>query len=273
MQVNGRQVDMLSWLKETGGNSSVKRFKTASTTAAEPAAGDRLTLSSEAAAALRTQVRYNSAGSLLSLNGVPPTTEETMNELLQRINPLNDLPPTAADLVNAESTVRFNPGQQQQNTVNARGIGNVVDFTGSGTAANNTVMVQGNANYVRAYNGGQNGNTLMVQGDDTRIYAGSGSSSNMVDMKGSGNTVSLGEQNNGNSIRVSGSNVTLNMSGNASGSNGAWTVSVAASNVDVSILDGKGSVNMADALKDTYKISIDNEKRTITVSAAAGWTA
>jgi len=273
MEVNGRQVDMLSWLKETGGASAVKRFKTPSTTAAaqttSSSTADRVTLSREAVAALRTQVQYNSAGALLGQSGVPPSTSGTMNELLQQVNPLNALPPTAAEMVAKNNTVRVNPADVAANAINANGTGNIVDFTGEGRARNNAVTVNGDANYIRAYNGGQQGNAVSVTGSDNRVYAGAGAQGNNVTVKGSGSTVSQGEETAGTAVTIAGNNVTVSFGGNNAAANKNWKVSVTASDVEVNVVNGKAGVNMAQDLKDKYTVTIDNERRTVSVAAVA----
>jgi hypothetical protein len=193
----------------------------------------------------------------------------TGNKVSEYLNQLNELKPATPGPKAADSNrVDFDSSKTGSATVN--GINNTVDFrSAAGGVENNSVAVTGGGNTVRGYNGGQKNNTVAVTGDGNRVYAGQGVSNAAVTVKGNASSVTLGENASGTTVAVSGNNVkvTVGSQGLAAGSNQNWNISIAADGVEVSVVNGKASVMTPDAVKDNYKVEIDDAKKTVSVTA------
>ena len=265
MKVNGTQVDALQWLQETGGTNAIKRFSAqqvqAQSTQKKPS--DQLALSKEDAAALKMQVQYNRAGI------VPGAAADAMTSYLAQLKAQKALAaeqPTAAHANNTVST-----GPAKTNTTAVTGKNNSVDFRApTGTAQNNAVTVAGEGNIVQGYNGGQKNNTITVTGDTNRLFAGENVSNSAATLEGSRNTVNFGADASGDTVAVKGSGVKVSIgsAGLAEGSNQNWKISVEADNVDVSVVNGKATVNMSDEQKSKYEVSIDDAAKSVSIMAA-----
>jgi hypothetical protein len=259
MQVNGKNVDVIQWLRDTGGANAIKRFSTQQATTQTTQSNTPKALSKENALALKTQLAYNKAGV------APGADADTISTFLAKLKDLAATVPAAARNTNA---VQFN--DTKTNTATVKGAFNSIDFRSQAALEqNNTVTVTGEGNIVRGYNGGQTNNTMNVTGNANRVIAGQNVSGSAVTLNGAHNTVNLGTEASGNTVAVNGNNVKVNIGseGLAAGSNQNWKISVAASNVEVSVVNGKASVNMAEELKDTYKVTIDNTAKSVTITA------
>ena len=259
MKVNGKNVDMLQWLHDTGGANAIKRFATQQTTGQPHNGTTAKAMSKEIAANLQNQLAYAKAGM------TPAANADTISSFLAKLKDLSVAPPAAGHNTNA---VQFN--NAAANTTNVKGTFNSIDFR-SQTALerNNTVNVNGEGNIVRGYNGGQTNNTMTVTGNANRVLAGQDVGNNAVTVSGGHNTVNLASEASGNTVAVTGNNVKVNIGsqGLASGSNQNWNINVAASNVEVNVTNGTATVNMAEAMKDNYKVTIDNTAKTVTITA------
>jgi len=258
MQVNGKNVDMLQWLHDTGGANAVKRFATQQATGQTQKAAAK-SLTKEDAADLKNQMAYSKA--LLT----PGADATTISSFLAKLKDLQTAPPAATQNTNA---VHFTTTDTNAATI--KGAFNSVDFHSQTTAeTNNTVNVNGEGNIVRGYNGGQTNNTMTITGNANRVLAGSGVSGSGLTVNGAHNTVNLAAEASNNTVAVTGSNVKVNIGseGLAVGSNQKWNINVAASNVEVNVVNGTASVNMAEDMKDKYKVTIDNTAKSVTVTA------
>jgi hypothetical protein len=265
MEVNGRQVDALQWLRETGGKNAIKRFARQpddeATQSQKPT--DKVTLSTEAALALKAQMQYTKAGV------VAPSGLAGIYAGLAKTTPSPGSPP--ADSVRDSSTnaVQFNT--TDANSADVNGAHNAVDFRSrNAPVRNNTVTVTGDGNLVRGYNGGQKNNTITVTGDSNQVYAGENVSNTAVAVRGGENTVNLATDASNNSVAVTGTNVKVSIgsAGQNAGSNQNWTVSVAADDVDVAIVNGKAEVKLSEEQQEKYKVTVDNAAKTVSVIAA-----
>jgi hypothetical protein len=258
MIVNGKNVDMLQWLHDTGGGNAVKRFAAPQTTGQTENVSTAKTLSKEDAANLKNQLAYAKAGI------TPGAGADTISSFLAKLKDLQAAPPAAGQNTNA---VQF--GNAAANAATVKGSFNSVDFQSpSALEQNNTVAVNGEGNIVRGYNGGQTNNTVNVTGNSNRVLAGQNVSNSAVTLNGAHNTVNLAEESSGNTVAVNGSNVKVNIgsAGLAAGSNQNWNINVSASNIEVSVVNGKATVNMAEDLQDKYTVTIDNTAKSVTVT-------
>lgn len=165
---------------------------------------------------------------------------------------------------NRGNTVRGNEGfANTNNRVTLNGANNTVDMAGNpGTGVSQTtyqatggaaitnarVNVTGNANEVR-FNGGRQDNATVA-------------------VNGSNNKVNVGNNVDNANINLAGNNITVNMAANSAmgkGQNG-WNINVSAGNLAVTIENGKAAVQGAGG-NENLNIEIDNEKRTVTVTA------
>jgi uncharacterized glyoxalase superfamily protein PhnB len=258
MQVNGKKVDVLEWLRETGGANAVKRFSAEQSSSVKKS--DKATLSKDDAAALKSQMQIAKAAV------IPGANTDAISSYLAQLKALESA--TKATVTKDTNTVAFTT--PTTNSASTKGINNTVDFQSTmGVVNNNTVAVTGNGNIVRGFSGGQKNNTMTVTGDTNRIYAGQSVSNTTMSVKGGNNSVTLSENASNNNITISGNNVkvAVGTAGLEPGSNQNWTISVAADNVEVSVVNGKASVNMAQGMEDKYKVTIDNAKKTVSVTA------
>jgi hypothetical protein len=259
MQVNGKNADILQWLHDTGGTNAVKRFATQQTAEQSQKATGAKALSKEDAAHLKNQLAYNKAGLTSG------TEADTISSFLAKLKDLETTP--------AAATKNTNAVQLPANATNkaaVKGSFNSVDFgTQTGTAQKNTINVTGEGNIIRGYNGGQTNNTMNVTGNTNRVLAGQNVSSTAVTLNGGHNTVNLASEASNNAVAVTGNNVKVSIGseGLAAGSNQNWKINVAASNVEVNVVNGKATVNMSDELKDKYKVTIDNTAKSVTITA------
>jgi hypothetical protein len=262
MKVDGKNVDMLQWLKDTGGANAIKRF---STQQVQNQATQQTTpaqkLSTEDAAALKIEMQYAKAGV------VPGVTEDTtLSSYLTQLKALQtSTTPAAANTGAAAPKTTGTNG----NTTAVTGKNNTVDFSSnSGQVNNNTVTVNGHGNVVRGFNGGQQNNAFTITGSSNRLFAGNDVTNSTVNVQGGGNTVTLASQASNNTVSVTGNNVKLAIGseGLTAGSNQNWNISVAASNVEVNVVNGQASVSMSDELKNNYKVSIDNTAKTVSIT-------
>jgi hypothetical protein len=259
MQVNGKNVDILQWLHDTGGTNAVKRFATQQAAGQTQKATGAKALSKEDAANLKNQLAFNKAGL------TPGTEADTISSFLAKLKDLETTPAAATQNTNA---VQLPANATNKATV--KGSFNSVDFgTQTGTAQNNTINVTGEGNILRGYNGGQANNTMNVTGNTNRVLAGQNVSSTAVTLNGGHNTVNLAGKASNNAVAVTGNNVKVSIGseGLAAGSNQNWKINVAASNVEVNVVNGKATVNMSDELKDNYKVTIDNTAKSVTITA------
>jgi hypothetical protein len=260
MQVNGKNVDAIQWLRDTGGANAIKRFSTQQVTAQTTQTGTPAkALGKAEALALKTQLAYNKAGV------APGADADTISTFLAKLKDLAATVPAAARNTNA---VQFN--DTKTNTATVKGAFNSIDFRSQATLErNNTVTVTGEGNIVRGYNGGQTNNTMNVTGNANRVIAGQNVANSAVTVSGAHNTVNLGTEASGNTVAVNGNNVKVNIGseGLASGSNQGWKINVAAGNVEVNVTNGKATVNLAEELKDKYKVTIDNTAKSVTITA------
>ncbi len=260
MKVNGKTVDALQWLRDTGGANAVKRFSGQQATAQTDKAAQVKSLSKDEASQLKIQMQYNKAGM---------ATSASTDSLASYLGSLKDLQnsPTGQPLTKSTNSVRFS---NATNNATVNGGFNSVDFKGNAKLEkNNAITVTGEGNIVRGYNGGQSDNSVKITGNTNRLYAGENVSNNSATITGGKNTVNLSSEASNNTISVSGNNVkvAIGSAGLAAGSNQNWNINVAASNVDVTVANGKASVSMADELKDKYKVNIDNTAKTVTITA------
>jgi hypothetical protein len=259
MKVNGKDVDILQWLHDTGGANAIKRFATQQTAGQTQQASTAKALSKEDAANLRNQLAYSKAGL------TPGTDATTISSFLAQLKDLQAAPPAASQNTNA---VQFN--NAAKNSANVKGAFNSVDFRSQAALEqNNTVNITGEGNIVRGYNGGQTNNTMTVTGNANRVLAGQNVANSAVTLNGAHNTVNMAAEASGNTVAVTGSNVKVNIGseGLATGSNQNWNINVAASNVEVNVTNGQANVTMADDLKDKYKVTIDNTAKSVTITA------
>jgi hypothetical protein len=259
MKVNGKNVDVLQWLHDTGGANAVKRFATQQAAGQTQKASTAKTLSKEEAANLKNQLAFNKAGV------TPGTDATTISSFLAKLKDLQAAPPAASQNTNA---IQFTT--TKTNTATIKGSFNSVDFRSQAAPEQkNTVTINGEGNIVRGYSGGQTNNTLNVTGNTNRVLAGGNVSNSAVTLNGAHNTVNLATEASNNKIAVTGSNVKVNVGseGLAAGSNQNWNINVAASNVEVNVVNGKATVNMAEELKDKYKVTIDNTAKSVTITA------
>jgi hypothetical protein len=259
MKVNGKNVDMLQWLHDTGGANAIKRFATQQATGQTANASAAKTLSKEEAANLKNQLAYNKAGI------TPGADANTISSFLAKLKDLQTAPPAAGQNTNA---VQFTT--TKTNTATVKGAFNSIDFRSQAVLEqNNKVNVNGEGNIIRGYNGGQANNTMNVTGNANRVLAGENVSNSEVTLSGAHNTVNLSAEASGNTVAVTGSNVKVNIGsqGLSAGSNQKWNINVAASNVEVNVVNGKATVNMAEELKDKYKVTIDNTAKSVTITA------
>jgi len=257
MQVNGKQVDALQWLRETGGANAIKRLSTEQSTSTKKS--DKVTLSKDDAAAMKNQMNIAKA------SVIPGANTDTISSYLTQLKALASTTPSV--LTKDTNTVTFTT--PAINTVSAKGKNNTIDFrSDTGVVKSNSVMVTGNENIVRGYNGGQKNNAMTVNGDTNRIYAGQNISNTTMSVKGGKNNVTLAENASNNKVAIIGNNVKVSIGteGLSQGSNQNWNISVAADNTEVTISNGKASVNMAQDIKDNYKVTIDNAKKTVSVT-------
>jgi hypothetical protein len=258
MKVNGKNVDMLQWLHDTGGASAVKRFATEQAAGQTQKAAPK-TLSKEDAANLKNQLAFNKAWL------APGSDAGTISSFLAKLKDLQTAPPAAGQNTN---TVQL--PNSATNKANVKGSFNSVDF-GSKAAfgQNNTVNVNGEGNIIRGYNGGQSNNAMTITGNTNRVLAGQNVSGSSLTLNGAHNTVNLAGEASNNTVAVTGSNVKVNIGseGLGAGSNQKWNINVAASNVEVNVVNGKATVNMAEEMKDKYKVTIDNTAKSVTITA------
>jgi hypothetical protein len=260
MKVNGKNVDILQWLHDTGGANAVKRFATDQAAGQTQKASAPKNLSKEEAANLRNQLAYNKAGL------TPGTDADTISSFLAKLKDLQASPPAAGQNTNS---VQFNA--TGANAANVKGAFNSIEFKSPAAALelNNTINVNGEGNILRGYNGGQTNNTMNVTGNTNRVIAGGNVSNSAVTLSGAHNTINLASEASNNTVAVTGSNVKVNIGseGLAAGSNQKWNIAVAASNVEVNVVNGKATVTMAEELKDKYKVTIDNTAKSVTITA------
>jgi hypothetical protein len=265
MQVNGKQVDAIQWLRDTGGKNAIKRFSPDQAQAATASA--KTTLSKQGAADLKNQLLLN------KVSVVPGITTAATSSAISMLAQLKSAQTPAVSqfakpAAPNTNTVDFN--NTATNTASVNGGNNTVDFRSkTGAAQKNTVAITGQNNIVRGYNGGQTNNTITVAGDANRLYAGQNVSNTTANIKGGGNTVNLGENASNNTVAVAGNNVKVEIGtqGLAAGSNQGWNINVAANDVQVSIVNGKATVAMADDLKAKYKVTIDDLTKSVNVMA------
>ncbi len=263
MQVNGKQVDALQWLRDTGGTNAIKRFSPQPTQEqpASKSASDKVTISQNDAAILKAQMQFNKAGM------IPGMTSDAVSSYLSQLKALQT--PTAQSAAAKDTnSVRFDT--PKTNNAVVTGTNNSVDFLSATlSASNNTVSVTGKGNIVRGYNGGQNNNTMTVTGDTNRLYSGQNVSNTAIAVKGNSNRVNLGTDASNNTVAVTGSNVKVSIGsqGLAAGSNQNWNINVAGDNIQVDVVNGKASVTMAEDQKDKYKITIDQTAKSVIVTA------
>jgi hypothetical protein len=260
MKIDGKQVDMIAWLRDTGGANAVKRFSTQKPL--EQPAPEKNALGKDDAANLKIQMQYNKAG---MASGV---TQNTISSYLSQLQALNTTPFPPQKTAQDTNTVQFN--NLKANNAVVTGSFNSVDFRSQAAQANNNaVTVKGKSNIVVGYNGGQQNNLMTITGDSNRLNAGEGVSNSALTINGSKNTVKLAAQASSNTVFVTGSNVKVSIGaqGATAGSNQNWNINVAASNVEVKVENGKATVNVADDLKDKYKVTIDTTAKTVSITA------
>lgn len=125
------------------------------------------------------------------------------------------------------------------------------ELTGGGGIVNNIVAVAGNANAVQFTGSMQKNNDLAVTGNNNSVSLGNGVSGADVDVTGNNVTVAMGGDNP----------LTDNQSG--------WTVSVNASNVNVTIQDGRARVTEGTTgALEGMTVEVDNANRTVKIYAA-----
>jgi hypothetical protein len=271
MKVDGKEVNALQWLRETGGNNAIKRFSENQTSqqATQKAAGDHVTLSREATAALKAQMQFNKASVLTGISATTAPTDIYTLLAQQKAAQATTVPQTVQPAPPDTNQVEFN--NAKTNKTQVTGNYNTIDFrANAGPVRDNTINLAGEGNLVRGYNGGQKNNTMTVAGDTNRLYAGQGVAHTAVTVKGSQNTVNLGTQASNNAVSVTGNNVKVSIgsAGQTAGSNQNWKINVAANDVEVAVVNGTAQVNMADELKSKYKVTIDDAAKTVSVTAA-----
>lgn len=260
MQVNGKPVDTIQWLRETGGANADKRFSSTQSTV-KPDTTKKVTLDKDESALLKSQVQFNKAS---VAPGMTPDKVSTYISQLKALQP----PAQTTTLASSTNSVSFT--SPKTNTAAVTGNNNYIDFR-SNTAGvdNNTITVTGNENVARGYNGGQKNNTVTITGDSNRTYAGQGVSNTSITIKGGKNNVSLADNASANKVSIAGNNVkvSLGSAGLAAGSNQNWNISVAANNVEVNVVNGQATVAMANEDTSKYNVTVDNVKKTVSVTA------
>jgi len=260
MQVNGKTVDVLQWLKDTGGANAIKRFSNQQALAQTDKAVQTNSLSKDETSQLKIQMQYNKAGM------AAPAGTTSLASYLSSLKDLQQTP-TNQPTVKSTNSVQFS---NKTNTSSVNGSFNSVDFNGNAKLeTNNSVTVAGEGNIVRGYNGGQSGNTMKISGNTNRLYAGENASNNSATITGGKNSLNLSFEASNNTVAITGNNVkvAIGSQGLTAGSNQNWNINVAASNVDVSVANGQATVSMADDLKDKYKVTIDNTAKIVTITS------
>jgi hypothetical protein len=266
MQVNGKQVDAIQWLRDTGGKNAIKRFSPNQAPAA--AAPEKTAISKQDAADLKNQLLLNKVSVVPGITTTAASSALSMLSQLKTAQTPVVAPQNTKPAAPNMNTINFNNAATNTATVN--GGNNTVDFRSkTGVAQKNTVAITGNNNIVRGYNGGQTNNTITVGGDANRLYAGQNVSNTTANIKGAGTTVNLGENASNNTVAVTGNNVKVEIGtqGLSAGSNQGWNINIAANDVQVSIVNGKATVTMADDLKDKYKVTINDQTKSVNVVA------
>jgi hypothetical protein len=258
------KVDILQWLKDTGGKNADSRFskplKTENTDTANTA---KISLNSNQISALKSNRLYDTASQLLGFNKNTDTVD-ILSNLAAR--PLQAVPQAKTKAAADTNRVQFTQVANASNKANVTGSNNVVDFTSNGAFTNkNTVTINGNQNTVRGYNGGQTSNLTNITGNTNRVMMGQNTATNTMAITGNNSFISLGDQVSSNKITVTGNNVSISVGSQGSGSNSGWTMNINAGNVNVSIVNGKASVNTGAMDISKYNISVNNETKTISV--------
>ena len=259
MQVNGKPVDTIQWLRETGGANADKKFSSTQSTV-KPDTAKKTTLDKDESALLRSQVQLNKA------SVAPGMTPDKVSTYISQLKALQ--PPAQTALASSTNNVSFT--SPKTNTSAVTGSNNYIDFRSNTAGAdNNSITVTGNENVARGYNGGQKNNTMTITGDSNRMYAGQGVSNTSITVKGGHNNVSLADNASANKVSIAGNNVkvSLGSAGLAAGSNQNWNISVAANNVEVNVVNGQATVAMANEDKSKYNVTVDNVKKTVSVTA------
>ena len=265
------KVDILQWLHDTGGNNAIKRFSTdtinqqtqqSAQSNAQPAA--KVTLSKNDVATLKASMQYNRAAQIVGFSG-----GNVIN--LSSLTGNTALPAAPVKTPVDTNQTNFNPGSKSTNKATVTGKNNTVNFTSSfGNAANNTVSVNGNQNMVRGYNGGQTANNISITGNANTLMAGEATAKNTISVQGQNNAINLGSNASSNTLAVKGNNVSISMGSQATGAANSqgWNITVNANNVNVQVVNGKATVNVAEEDKNKYTISINNETKSINVAFA-----
>lgn len=262
MKVEGKDVEALKWLKETGGRNAIKRFS--NQTVSEGAGKTHQGINAESSAVLKAQTQYAIADQL-SGGSAGTTALDMLNELAQKRGAVVKTNDPQGD--SKGNSVLFT--NIKANNVTVNGTANAVNFhSQSSPVRNNTVMVNGEGNQIRGYNGGQTGNSMDVAGDANRVFAGEGVSRSTVTVEGNENIVNLGTEASNNQVTIAGNNskITIGTQGLNSGSNQNWKINVQGNNVEVNIFNGKVDVKMAEEEKNKYKITIDEIKKSVEIT-------
>jgi hypothetical protein len=264
------KVDILQWLHDTGGNNAIKRFSTdtinqqtqqSAQSNQQPAA--KVTLSKNDVATLKASMQYNRAAQIVGFSG-----GNVIN--LSSLASTTALPAAPVKATAETNRTSFNPEPKSTNTANVSGKNNMVDFTSSyGRATNNNVTVTGNRNMVRGYNGGQTANSISIKGNTNTLMAGEATVKNTISVQGQNNAINLGSNASSNTLVVKGNNVSISMGSQATGAANSqgWNIDVNANNVNVQIVNGTATVNVAEEDKNKYSISINNETKSISVAS------
>jgi hypothetical protein len=267
------KIDILSWLKQTGGRNFINR-RAEERAAQQPAqtqpAATKVTLSKSAIASIKAENQINLVNQVTNAR----QTETLPVDILKLDSPRPPKPPSVRNNP-ANNQVNFGAGNAgTTNTATVNGRTNTVDFTANAqVATNNKVAVTGDANLVRGYNGGQNNNTVNIQGSNNRLMFGQNAGSNTVTAVGNGNRIELGSTSGAN-VQVTGSNVNISVGGAQGGNTAAdsgWTVNINASNVTVFIKNGTAELTGSDKEKERLTITIDKNNKKIQVGSK--WTA
>ncbi|MDD5672793.1 MAG: hypothetical protein PHC61_01400 [Chitinivibrionales bacterium] len=264
------KIDILQWLKDTGGKNADSRFKPSDTqTPNENQSTSKISFNTNQVNALKADQKYNYASQLLGFNKISDTVDIISN-LAAR--PLKAVPQQPQNQSVNTNRVDFNQAGNGTNKATVTGNYNVVDFTSnSKLSSKNNVTVNGSQNTIRAYNGGQTNNSVQVTGNTNKMLIGNNASNNTLAISGASNSITLGEQASQNQVSIKGNNVSVSMGGEglASGGNQQWKIDVNGSDVNVSIVNGKASVNVGAGKESQYKIAVNDLNKTISVSMIA----
>jgi len=153
----------------------------------------------------------------------------------------------------------------RDNKITVNGAKNTVDLSGTAPAGVSA------ATYAATGGADANRNKVSVTGNENQVRStGRMQKDNTVNINGNNNQVNLGNQVDKANINLAGNNVEVNIGGDniLSRNQDKWNINVNANDLSIKIENGQATVQGKNG-NDAYNIEIDNEKRTVTVTAKA----